>query len=415
LENILDESNYKKIKLKRNLIITGLLLFTLTSIAQDAKEILQKSYAKCQSVQNGYYEMTKYMKYLNKKDTIETSFDCYFKKLKDDSLFSSAFHFKEFYKNEWVSEVLYTGEDLVNISLKDSSGFIMSKSKWAKEIKSYSQNYTFFQPLTDKKCYPFISDSGVFDKKYAFNFIGEEVINNASYYHIQITMLPEYLNKLEGFKFLRVELNYWIGKENMIPNQFSSNYLVMEKDTMEQYEKYVLKKVEINNLKDDSILTLQSLPLFYKLKTYEPHTNPELLPNDTIAPDWNLLSLKDERIGLKDLTGKLVLIDFFYMSCYPCMQALPKVEALYEKYKEKGLVIIGIDPYDKKEDGIEKFLSKRGVNYTVLLKGKDVAKDYHVSGYPTVYLIDKNGKILFSMAGYSSGEDMLDGIIKRNL
>jgi thioredoxin-related protein len=91
------------------------------------------------------------------------------------------------------------------------------------------------------------------------------------------------------------------------------------------------------------------------------------------------------------------------------------VEALYEKYKEKGLVIIGIDPYDKKEDGIEKFLSKRGVNYTVLLKGKDVAKDYHVSGYPTVYLIDKNGKILFSMAGYSSGEDMLDGIIKRNL
>jgi thiol-disulfide isomerase/thioredoxin len=404
--------------MKRNLIITGLLLFTFTSLAQDAKEILQKSYAKCQAIQNGYYEMTKYMKYMTKKDTVATSFNCYFKKLKDDSLFSSAFHYKGFYKNEWISEVLFTGEDLVSISLKDSSGFIMPKSKWADKIKSYSHNYTFYQPLTDKKSYPFIRDSGNFDKQYAFKLIGEEAINNVSCYHVQVSILsPESVSKQEGIRLLRGEYHYWIGKDDLIPIQYSTiSDIFINNDTMEQVEKYVLKKVEINNLKNDSILTLQSLPLFYKLKTYEPHTSPNLLPNDTIAPDWNLLSLKDERIGLKDLKGKLVLIDFFYMSCYPCMLALPKLETLYEKYKEKGVVIIGIDPYDKKEDGVGDFLSKRGVNYTVLLKGKDVAKDYHVSAYPTIYLIDKNGKILFRMAGYGSGlEDMLEGIIKKKL
>lgn len=386
-------------------------------MAQDAKDVLLKSYAACQSVQNGYYEMTKYMKYFTKTDTAETSVNCYFKKLQNDSIYSSAFHYKVSYKNEWVSQMMFTGDDFIRMSLNDSTGIIMSKSIWAKEIKSYLQNCTFYQPLIDKKSYLFINDSGHFDKKYTFKFIGEEEINNFSCFHIQLNKLPESSIKTEGFKPVRIELHYWIRKKDMLPIQYSVTCdMVTDIDTMEQYEKYVLKRVEINNLKNDTILTLKSLPLFYKLKTYEPTTKQHLLPNDTIAPDWNLLSLKDEKIGLTNLRGKLVLIDFFYMSCYPCLLALPKLETLYEKYKEKGVVIIGIDPYDKKEDGIDKFLAKRGVNYPVLLKGRDVAKDYHVSGYPTMYLIDKNGKILFRNTGYwMDFEDILDGIIKRNL
>ena len=82
----------------------------------------------------------------------------------------------------------------------------------------------------------------------------------------------------------------------------------------------------------------------------------------------------------------------------------------------KNIRIIGIDPYDKKEDDIAAFLAKRGVTYTVLLGGKDAAKDYHVSGYPTMYLIDKTGKIIFTQVGYGKDvEDTLDEIIKNNL
>ncbi len=172
----------------------------------------------------------------------------------------------------------------------------------------------------------------------------------------------------------------------------------------------------INNLKDENILTLNSIPAYYTIKDLVPYKSPDLLTKDTIAPNWELLSLTDEKINLKDLKGQLVLIDFFYKSCYPCMKALPALQALNEKYKDKGLRIIGIDPYDKKEDDIASFLSKHGVTYMVLLGGEDVANDYHVSAYPTIYLIDKNGKVIFTQVGYAKGvEKTLDEIIKKNL
>jgi len=99
------------------------------------------------------------------------------------------------------------------------------------------------------------------------------------------------------------------------------------------------------------------------------------------------------------------------------MLALPDLQDLHERYDEKGVQIIGINPYDTKEDDdIDNFLAKRGITYTVLLGGKDVAKEYNVSGYPTIYLIDKEGKILFTQVGYGAGtETKLEEIIVKNL
>jgi thioredoxin-related protein len=98
------------------------------------------------------------------------------------------------------------------------------------------------------------------------------------------------------------------------------------------------------------------------------------------------------------------------------MLELSKLVSLYEKYKNKGLVIIGIDPIDKQEDDLKSFLAKRSVLYDVLLGGKELAKEYHISGYPAVYILDKNGKILFALSGYSGGmENILEDVILKAL
>ena len=97
------------------------------------------------------------------------------------------------------------------------------------------------------------------------------------------------------------------------------------------------------------------------------------------------------------------------------MLALPALQSLHEKYKDKGFKMIGIDTYDKKEEMID-FLKKRGVTYTILLNGNETATAYHVSGYPTMYLIDKTGKIISVQVGYGKGvDDVLEEIIKKNL
>lgn len=405
--------------MKNYLLLCGIVAsIFFTSCKPDAQKILNESLQKCQSIENGYYEMTYYMKYMSGNDTTSTSFMCNFKKLPDDTIYSSSFHYQYSTQGEFSRGVLYTGDDFIKYSLKDSTGEIMSKNLWAKEIKLYSHNYTFYSPITNRKSYPLPNESDLMAEKHTFQLIGEEMVNEFSCYHIKVSFIPE-KDSADMMEALSVEKDFWINKADLIPVQFtiSADLVEMNVDTMNQFEKYVLTKYDLNGLNDTSLLTIFSVPSFINLKDYVPYKRPELLTANTTAPEWTLKSLKNETLNLSNFKGKLVLIDFFYKSCYPCMLALPALQNLHEKYFDQGLRVIGIDPYDTKEkDDIENFLEKRGVTYTVLLGGRDVAKDYHVPGYPTTYLIDKSGKILLSQVGFGdSTEVKLEEIIKENL
>jgi peroxiredoxin len=405
-------------------ILIPIFLFSISLFAQDAKEILKKANAKCFSIQNGYYEMTERRTWFGHKDTNSYSFRCYFKKLNDDTLYASAFNNKRksFYKGEeFNNTTMYTGNERVSLNAKDSSGTIMSKEKWAVDLMEYRYSDELYTPFTQKAkktnaSYPLPHDSDFIDNKHSFKLLGDEKVNGNACYHIQVDVIPEN-DSVEAMKEIRREYDFWIKKDDFLPIRWSWFVdMYMNNDTMHQYKEFLLTKYELNNLTDESVLTLKSIPAYYRLKDYVPHKGPDLLPNDTVAPDWNLVSLKDEKVSLSSFKGQLVLIDFFYKSCYPCMQALPALQTLSEKYKAKGLKLIGIDPYDKKEDDMETFLSRRGITYTVLLGGLETAKEYRVSAYPTMYLIDRNGKIIYTQVGYGKDtEKELEEIIKKNL
>ena len=392
------------------ILLLVLLNTTIVIKAQSVQAILQKSYNKCQSIKNGYYEMTEYRKLMSFTDTTKSYSTCYFKKLKDHDLNLPAFRI------DYSEIAFYNGSEFVDASSFDSTAIIYSKELWAKKIERESNRFSFFAPLTNEKYSIIQHDSDFNDKRYVFKLIGEEKLKNEICYHIQANIF--YSEKIsENMRNTATNYNYWIKKSDFIPIQYSIVYtMVLQNDTTYQYEKNILTKYELNQLKDESLFTLKTIPDYYKIKDYVPANKIRLLPNETIAPDWQLVSLKDEKINLQGLRGKLVLVDFFTKSCYPCILALPGLQALHEKYKMKGLSIIGINIYDKKEDGIISFLSKHGVTYPVLLGGKEVGESYNVSGIPTVYLINKNGKIIFSFDGYEKKKEQeLEDIIKHNL
>ena len=277
-------------------------------------------------------------------------------------------------------------------------------------------NNTFYSFFINKESFPLPHGADFNENSYIFKYVGEEKINNISCYHIQVNKIPAN-DSTEAIKKLLNEDHYWITKGDFIPIQYSSIYhIVSDKDTMSYYEKFVLNKYVIKNLKDEKMLTLNSIPAYYTIKDFVSDKLLDLLPKDTIAPNWELLSLTGEKINLINLKGKLVLLDFFYKGCFPCMLALPALQELNEKYKDRGLIIMGIDPSDKKEDDIASFLSMLGVTYQVILGGEDVSIDYRVSSIPTMFLIDKNGKIIFTHVGYAKETDnILDEVIKKNL
>ena len=399
-------------------MLVSLILFSVTSQAQNAKEILQKSYTACRNIQNGHYEMTKQMKFLTSKDTVTESFKCYFRKLAKVSPYPTAYHNFRYRNGKYIGEALFTGQDMVSAFLEDTTAVIASKGNYLSEnIQNYDNGAYIYQPLITKTIYPFIDDSGHFEKGCTVSLLGEEQSSTVSCYSIKVKRSTEGPEKQEGIKQVKDEYYYWIDKKNMIPVVYT-DYCVLEMNntTMDQYEKYTLDKYEINGKVNDSIFSLNSIPSFYKLKTFTPYKASQLLPTGSAAPQWSLSSLKGETINLSDFIGRVVLVDFFYESCYPCMLALPKLMALYEKYKSKGLVVVGIDPIDKNENDLKSFLEKKGVTYTVLLGGKDLIRDYHLSGYPTIYILDKSGKILFDLAGYSRGvEDVFEEVVKKAL
>ncbi len=402
--------------MKRSIILSCFLLLAANSFSQEAIDILKKSREKCQAITNGYYEMIRHYKNMSGPDTTVHLTKCYFGKSKANAPFPFLFQLQYYKDGLHTTSSLFTGTELINFSLKDSTGVVMGMDKWKKEIELRSDDYNFFSPFTSKNCSPLPKKSNYAEPTFRLKWLGEEKVNGMACFHIETRELPQMENGFPA-EVLDLVSHFWINTVDMVPMQISQTFtMVMGKDTMVQFEMFTLGKYELNIPFDQEKVSSSVVPSYINLIAYTPYTRPEPLPLDTIAPTWSFSSLSDETVSLDGLKGKLVLLDFFYKSCFPCMEALPVLQALHEKYKDSGLVVIGLDPYDDKADNLPEFLAKRNVDYTVLYASKEIAKTYRVSGYPTMYLVDQDGRIIFVQEGYGDGvEAELEEIILKHI
>jgi len=367
-----------------------------------AEEVLRKSYQKCQSIQGGHYEMEERMKYMSGNDTTHYRYACDFKKLPDDTVYYRAFAmFEENLNSEYSRHFLYTGNEFVNYD--DSTGTIMPCDPWAADIIATRHNRTFYSVLTHLSSYPLPNEEGLADSTYSYS-LSETRLDGKPCYLVDILgPVDDEPDTVFGMQTLRYEINLWIDKKDYLPIQYSIAFDVLEQqDTMYQYNEFKLLAFDPNV--DESKLTLASIPENIVLKDYEPYEDPEPLAEGTPAPEWSLPTLTGDTIRLADLKGKVVLLDFFYKSCAPCCAAMPVLQSLHEKYKDKGFMMIGIDPIDDPEkDKMVDFLAKRGITYTILFSERELSDTYRVSGYPTLYFLDREGKIAKMHIGFGKG------------
>jgi thiol-disulfide isomerase/thioredoxin/outer membrane lipoprotein-sorting protein len=136
--------------------------------------------------------------------------------------------------------------------------------------------------------------------------------------------------------------------------------------------------------------------------------------NGAIAPDWTLLDAKGNKVTLSKLKGKVVVLDFWATWCNPCKKVMPTIQKMNDRYKAKGVVVYGINTWER-ADAVQ-FMKDNKYTYGLLLKGDDVAKKYNVEGIPTMYVINKAGKIIFTEVGATAEtEGKLDAAIKSAL
>jgi thiol-disulfide isomerase/thioredoxin len=101
-------------------------------------------------------------------------------------------------------------------------------------------------------------------------------------------------------------------------------------------------------------------------------------------------------LSLDKLRGKVVLVNFWITSCPVCVKKLPRLEALHNKYKDGGLVVIGIHP-DEERDGMGDWLKDRHVTYPIAIDKGDTLSRYAINEWPTYFLIDQAGNIVWGL------------------
>lgn len=129
------------------------------------------------------------------------------------------------------------------------------------------------------------------------------------------------------------------------------------------------------------------------------------------APDFKLETLDGKTVSLDDIRkdpdrkGKtrVLLLDFWATWCPPCMETIPHLQKLQDKYEKKGFTVVGI-ALQSKADKIKDIKKDKELTYPLLVDSKGTcARDYKVRYLPTTYVIDKEGKISAVHEGYTKG------------
>jgi cytochrome c biogenesis protein CcmG/thiol:disulfide interchange protein DsbE len=112
-----------------------------------------------------------------------------------------------------------------------------------------------------------------------------------------------------------------------------------------------------------------------------------------MAPDFTITSFDGETITLSDLRGQVVIINFWASWCPPCREEAPYLEATWRKYKDQGVVFIGVDYADAESKALA-YIDEFDITY---FNGPDlgtrISQMYNMDGVPETYYVAKNGEL----------------------
>ena len=143
-----------------------------------------------------------------------------------------------------------------------------------------------------------------------------------------------------------------------------------------------------------------------------------LLKVGTQAPNFKLPTPEGKKVQLSDFKGKYVLIDFWASWCPDCRRISPNVEAIAKEYQGKDLTVVAVS-FDIDKEAWVKYINRNGapvneVHVSELKKMKEsaVAKAFGVQWIPSLYLLDKDGKVLLATVEVSKVEAMVKTVMK---
>jgi len=132
----------------------------------------------------------------------------------------------------------------------------------------------------------------------------------------------------------------------------------------------------------------------------------------TEAPDFTLQDASGHAVRLHDLRGKVVGRDFWASWCGPCRAEMPFLQSIHQHLADKGVVVLGLNAGED-TDTATQYFQQGSYTFTILLNCEaEVESKYFVSGLPSVYVIDRQGKIIFHEEGFGNPMPLLNTVVK---
>lgn len=136
------------------------------------------------------------------------------------------------------------------------------------------------------------------------------------------------------------------------------------------------------------------------------------------APMIILKDINGKIVHLSDFTGRIVVIDFWATWCFWCRETTQELEKLHKKYKDKGVVFLGIsmDSGSDAEQKVKDFAEKYNLTYRMLMDDGKASRSYAVSKIPTTFILDNEHSIVKIYPGYLPGlSQKIAGEIEKHL
>ncbi len=116
------------------------------------------------------------------------------------------------------------------------------------------------------------------------------------------------------------------------------------------------------------------------------------------VPEFSMTDIDGNGISSKDLLGKVVVLNFWFATCKPCIEEIPALNEVYKKYKDHPEVVFASITFEEKNKVIS-FLKKHPLDYPVISDARDICRKFSVNSYPTNIVIDKEGNYFDLISG----------------
>ena len=118
----------------------------------------------------------------------------------------------------------------------------------------------------------------------------------------------------------------------------------------------------------------------------------------TIVPDFSFKDMNGKTYSKADLKGKVVVMNFWFIQCQPCVMEMPDLNKLVSKYKNNKNVVF-LAPTFNEKDAVASFLKKITFNYTIAPNAESTVQSFGINSFPTSFVMDKEGKYELYLSG----------------